>query len=104
MDQKQVQNFLNKPKTKKLKHRLTCLWKRGVKIAIKPKPSKSPVPSKNRAPKPSIPPTAEFLEYQREKHAFLRKQIKFSPKLVAILEVGKMLMSQKCAVCQLLMN
>ncbi|GBL95473.1 hypothetical protein AVEN_75425-1 [Araneus ventricosus] len=89
MDQKQIQNFLNKTKTKKLKHRLACFWKRGVKREIKPKPSKSPVPAKNRAPKPSIPPTAEFLDYHREKHAFLRKQIKFSPKLDAILEVGE---------------
>ncbi|GBN70861.1 hypothetical protein AVEN_15880-1 [Araneus ventricosus] len=87
MDQKQVQNFLNKPKTKKLKHRLTCFWKRGVKIENKSKPSKPPVPSKNRSPKPSIPPTVEFLEYHREKHAFLKKKIKFSPKFDTILEV-----------------
>ncbi|GBL93292.1 hypothetical protein AVEN_155778-1 [Araneus ventricosus] len=87
MDQKQVQNFLSKTRTKKLKHRLTCFWKREVKIEIKPKPSKPPVSLKNRAPKPSIPPTAEFLEYHRKKHAFLRKQIKFSPKLDAIFEV-----------------
>ncbi|GBM38757.1 hypothetical protein AVEN_210497-1 [Araneus ventricosus] len=89
MNHKQVKGFMGKPKTKKLKHRLTCFWKRGIKSENKPIPPKPPVPSKNRAPKPSIPPTAEFLEYHREKHAFLRKQIKFSPNLDATLEVGE---------------
>ncbi|GBM95590.1 hypothetical protein AVEN_207050-1 [Araneus ventricosus] len=89
MHHKQDKGVMDKPKKMKLKHRLTCFWKRGVKIEFKPKPSKPPVPSKNRAPKPSIPPTVEFLEYHREKHAFLRKEIKFAQKLDSILEVGE---------------
>ncbi|GBN39868.1 hypothetical protein AVEN_222357-1 [Araneus ventricosus] len=84
MEEKEVQTLWDKPKKRKFKLRPTFFWKK--KVQTQPKPSKPRVPAKKRNPQPTIPLTDEFLNYHREKHAYLRRKIKFSPKLDEIRE------------------
>ncbi|GBN82574.1 hypothetical protein AVEN_182819-1 [Araneus ventricosus] len=87
LEEKEVQTYREKPKKLKLKLRPTRFWRKRVQM--KPKSSKAPVPSKERYPEPTIPTTDEFMNYHKEKHAYLRRKIKFSPKLNEIPEADE---------------